>query len=64
MSSSSAGRFFTADPPGKSRFIKHLNKKTVILYGSDVTKERDFELLEIARCLKVNLQGKLIGGKD
>ena len=64
MSSSSAGGFFIVDPPGKSRFIKHLNKNTVILYGSDVTKERDFELLETAHCLKVNIQGKLIGGKD
>ena len=43
--------------------IKHLNKSTVILYRSDKTKERDFELLKAAHCLKVNIWRKLLGGK-
>ena len=64
MSPSLPGGFFTTEPPRKSRFIKYLNKKTAILYRSDVTKERDLELLETAHWLKVNIQGKLKGGKD
>ena len=64
MSPSLAGTFFTTEPPRKPRFIKCLNKKTVILYRSDVTKESDFELLGTAHCLKVNIEGKLKGEKD
>lgn len=43
--------------------LKHLDKSTVILYRSDKTKDRDFELPKVARCLKVNILRKFMGEK-
>jgi len=63
MSPSLAGTFFTTEPPRKSRFIKYLNKKTVILYRSDVTKESDFVFLGTAQCYVPVWVGGEFGGE-